>query len=129
LQTLPTWFGIPPSVPDDVAAADRSPTVVAALGEVDVGLLTLARHSRYAAEVSVMAVRPALHRRGIGRASLGHAEGILAAGRRGASPSEDACSEQARRGVRQDASDLSRVRFRALEEFALLWDAEHRRDS
>jgi GNAT superfamily N-acetyltransferase len=79
LPTLPMWFGIPDSVADYAAAADRSPTFIASLGDDDVGLLTLVRHSRYAAEVYVMAVRSELHRQGIGRALLGHAEGTLAA--------------------------------------------------
>ena len=79
LEALPTWFGIPASVEDYIATADRSPTVIAARGGQDVGLLTLLRHSRYAAEVYVMAVLPELHRLGIGRALLARAEGILAA--------------------------------------------------
>ena len=29
LKTLPTWFGIPASVEDDIATADRLPTVIA----------------------------------------------------------------------------------------------------
>ncbi len=42
------------------------------------GLLTIVRHSPYAAEVYVMAVLPEFHRRGIGRALLLHAETMLA---------------------------------------------------
>ena len=68
LRTLPTWFGLPSSVEDYVATADRSPTVIASRGNEDVGLLTFVRHSEYAAEVYVMAVLPELHRHGIGRA-------------------------------------------------------------
>ena len=79
LKTLPAWFGIPASVEDYIATADRSSTVIASRGDEDVGLLTLVSHSRYAAEVYVMAVLPELHRQGIGRALLGHAEGMLAA--------------------------------------------------
>ena len=79
LETLPTWFAIPASVEDYVATADRSPTVIASLGDEDVGVLTLVKHSQYAAEVCVMAVVPELHRQGIGRALLGYAESMLAA--------------------------------------------------
>jgi len=62
LTALPTWFGMQASVEDYIAAADRSPTVIASLGDEDVGLLTLVRHGHYAAEVYVMAVVPARHR-------------------------------------------------------------------
>jgi GNAT superfamily N-acetyltransferase len=79
LGTLPAWFGIPTSVEDYIAVADRSPTVIASLGDDDVGLLTVVRQSPYAAEVSVMAVLPEHHRHGIGRALLGYAERMLAA--------------------------------------------------
>ena len=78
LNALPKWFGIPASVDEYVVSADSSPTVIASLGPEDVGLLTIVRHSRYAAEVSVMAVLPELHRHGIGRALLSHAEALLA---------------------------------------------------
>jgi GNAT superfamily N-acetyltransferase len=119
------WFGIPASVEDYVAAADRSPTVVASLDDVDVGLLTLVRHSRHAAEVYVMAVLPQLHRQGIGRALLRHAEDILAADGveflqvKTLSPSKP-----------DDGYDKTRAfylayGFRPLEEFPTLWDADN----
>ncbi len=77
LAELPEWFGIEEAVEDCVAAADRSPTVVASLDGEDVGFLTLARHSPQAAEVQVMGVLPALPRRGIGRALLLEAQAWL----------------------------------------------------
>ena len=89
------------------------------------GLLTLLRHSRYAAEVYVMAVLPELHRQGIGRALLGHAEGILAAEGveflqvKTLAPSKP---DHAYDGTR--AFYLA-YGFRPLEEFRNLWDAEN----
>jgi GNAT superfamily N-acetyltransferase len=79
LSALPGWFGIPASVENYVAVADRSPTVIASLESREVGLLTLVRHSPYAAEVVVMGVLPDFHRQGIGQALLQYAEGLLAA--------------------------------------------------
>jgi GNAT superfamily N-acetyltransferase len=79
LGTLPTWFGIPTSVEDPVATADRPPTIIAPLGNEDVGLLTLVKHNRHATDVYVMAILPELHRQGIGRELLRDAEAILAA--------------------------------------------------
>jgi GNAT superfamily N-acetyltransferase len=74
LAALPTWFGIPESVAEYVAAADTHPTVIASADGDDVGLLTLVTHTPYAAEVYVMGVLPEYHRRGIGRAMLERAE-------------------------------------------------------
>jgi ribosomal protein S18 acetylase RimI-like enzyme len=79
LTTLPAWFGIPASVEHYIALADRLPTVIASLGDENVGFLLLVRHNPYAAEVCVMAVMPDFHRQGIGRALLRHAEAVLAA--------------------------------------------------
>jgi len=125
LKALPTWFGIPASVEDYVATADRSPTVIASLGDEDVGLLTLVRHSRYSAEVYVMAVLPELHRQGIGRELLGHAEDVLAADGveflqvKTLSPSKT-----------DDGYDKTRAfylayGFRPLEELRNLWGADN----
>lgn len=74
LATLPTWFGVPESVDDYVAKAEENPTVVATVGGEDVGILTLVVHTPYAAEISVMGVRPEHHRHGIGRQMLEVAE-------------------------------------------------------
>jgi GNAT superfamily N-acetyltransferase len=79
LAALPTWFGIPESVAEYVAAADTEPTVVATLDGRDCGILTLRLHTPAAAEIVVMGVRPDLHRAGVGRALLGEAERWLAA--------------------------------------------------
>src|ERR1700685_4285200 len=74
LETLPEWFGIPASVEDYVATAQRSPSVIASRNGDDIGFLTMVRHSPYAAEVYVMGVRPEFHRRGIGWQLLSQAE-------------------------------------------------------
>jgi GNAT superfamily N-acetyltransferase len=125
LHSLPHWFGIPDSVADYVAAADRSPSVVAGVGEEDVGITTLVRHSRWAAEVYVMGVLPEFHRKGIGRAMLRAAEARLA--RTGVeflqvktlSPTKpDAGYERTR------AFYLA-YGFRPLEEFPQLWGSEN----
>ena len=78
LQALPHWFGIPDSVADYVAVADRSPSVMATAEGKDVGITTLLSRSRWAAEVYVMGVLPEYHRMGVGRAMLQAAEARLA---------------------------------------------------
>jgi len=125
LITLPTWFGIPASVEDYVAAADRSPTVIASLGDEDVGLLTLLRHSRYAAEVYVMAVLPEFHRQGIGRALLGHAETMLAADGVEFLQVKTLAPSKPYDGYDKTRTFYLAYGFRPLEEFRDLWDEEN----
>jgi len=125
LKTLPAWFGIPASVEDYIAAADRSPTVIASIGDEDVGLLTLVRHSRYAAEVHVMAVLPELHRQGIGRALLAHAEGLLAAEGVEFLQVKTLAPSKPDAGYDKKRAFYLACGFRPLEEFPDLWDAEN----
>jgi GNAT superfamily N-acetyltransferase len=125
LKTLPTWFGIPASVEDYIATADRSPTVVASLGDEDVGLLTLVRHSPYAAEVYVMAVLPDLHRKGIGRALLGHAEEMLAADGVEFLQVKTLAPSKHDDGYEKTRAFYLAYGFRPLEEFRELWDADN----
>jgi GNAT superfamily N-acetyltransferase len=125
LQTLPTWFGIPTSVEDYIATADRSPTVIASVGGDDVGLLTLVRHSRYAAEVYVMAVLPEFHRQGIGRALLGRAEVLLAADGVEFLQVKTLAPSKPDVGYDKTRAFYLAYGFRPLEEFRDLWDAEN----
>ncbi len=125
MTSLPAWFGIPSSVEDYVATADRSPTVIASLGDEDVGLLTLVRHSRYAAEVYVMAVLPELHRRGIGLALLRHAEGMLAADGVEFLQVKTLAPSKPDEGYAKTRAFYLACGFRPLEEFRDLWDAEN----
>ena len=121
-MTLPTWFGIPAAVEHYIAEADRSPTIIASLGDEDVGLLTLVRHSPYAAEVYVMAVLPEFHRRGIGGALLEHAEDVLAA--EGIEFLQVKTLAPSKPDERYDKTRAfyQANGFRALEEFPDLWD-------
>jgi GNAT superfamily N-acetyltransferase len=75
LLALPTWFGIESAVADYVRAAAELPTYLAfdPCRNV-VGALLVKRHFPVSAEVYLMAVHPAWHRRGIGRALLETAE-------------------------------------------------------
>jgi len=125
LKALPTWFGIPASVDGYVAAADRSPTVVASLGDEDVGLLTLVRHSRYAAEVYVMAVLPEFHRQGIGWALLRHAEATLAADGVEFLQVKTLAPSKPDEGYDETRAFYLAYGFRPLEELRDLWDAEN----
>lgn len=125
LASLPHWFGIPDAVEDYVAAADRSPTVIAVMDGKDVGIATLVSHSPSAAEVYVMAVLPEYHRMGVGRAMLRAAETRLAGlgveflEVKTLSPSKPDAGYERTRAFYQAYG------FRPLEEFPLLWGVEN----
>lgn len=78
LAELPEWFGIPEANDDYAEHADRHPGVIAELDGVPVGITTIVRHAAASAEVYLMAVRPGLHRSGVGTAMLRHVELRLA---------------------------------------------------
>jgi GNAT superfamily N-acetyltransferase len=77
LAELPDWFGIPEAVDEYADRAERATAVVAVANGLEVGLLTLVRHTAFAAEIDVMAVKPEYHRQGVGRALLDRAERLL----------------------------------------------------
>jgi GNAT superfamily N-acetyltransferase len=124
LAALPTWFGIPASVEDYVAVADRTPTVVASLDDSDVGLSTIVRHSEYAAEVYVMGVLPEFHRHGIGQAMLRHAEGVLATEGIEFLQVKTLSPRHPDEGYRRTRAFYLAYGFRPLEEFPTLWSPD-----
>lgn len=77
LRWLPDWFGIESSIAEYVIKARELPTYLAwpsrempveGTERRPVGVLLAARHFPTSAEIYLMAVEPALHRQGIGRA-------------------------------------------------------------
>jgi ribosomal protein S18 acetylase RimI-like enzyme len=124
LATLPTWFGLPASVNDYVAVADRTPTIVASLGGRDVGVATIVRHSEYSAEVYVMGVLPEYHRQGIGRTMLRHAEETLS--REGVEffQVKTLSPRHPDEGYKQTRAFYLAYGFRPLEEFPNLWSPD-----
>ena len=72
LGLLPEWFGIEEANAHYIEAAGQLPTYLAWSGTAPdgepVGVLLAARHFPGAAEIYLMAVDPALHRHGVGRA-------------------------------------------------------------
>jgi GNAT superfamily N-acetyltransferase len=88
LRSLPGWFGIESSIDDYVAKAAELPTYLAwpaaepagpVMGQQPAGVLLAARHFPESAEIYLMAVEPAMHRRGAGRALVGALEDDLLA--------------------------------------------------
>jgi GNAT superfamily N-acetyltransferase len=85
LGLLPGWFGIESSVLEYIAEARTRPAYLAWPGTGDgqatepAGVLLGARHFPASAEIYLMAVDPAWHRRGAGRALVAALEADLAA--------------------------------------------------
>ena len=88
LRSLPDWFAIESSIAEYVIKARELPTYLAwpsrgssvpGTERRPVGVLLAARHFPVAAEIHLMAVEPALHRRGIGRALIEATEADLIA--------------------------------------------------
>jgi ribosomal protein S18 acetylase RimI-like enzyme len=124
LGALPTWFGIEESVENYVAAAERSPSILASLDGEDVGILTLRVHSPYAAEIYVMAVLPEHHRQGVGRAMLECAENVLVDDGVEFLQVKTLSSRHPDEGYRNTRAFYESCGFRTLEEFPELWSAE-----
>ena len=75
---LPEWFGRPEANRHYAAQAEILAAYVARLNGTPRGLLLLKRHGMRSAEIYWMAVDPAFHRHGIGRALLRTATAVLA---------------------------------------------------
>lgn len=130
LRALPEWFGIDSANAAYVAKAHELPTYLAwptrgspvqGAEPQPAGVLLAARHFPESAEIYLMAVDPALHRRGIGRALVQAleadliAEGVALLQVKTLGPSlPDASYERTRRFY-------LRMGFRPLEEIHDLW--------
>jgi GNAT superfamily N-acetyltransferase len=88
LRKLPTWFGIESSVLEYIESARRLPAYLAwphdpaFIGwptDLAAGVLLVVRHFPRSAEIYLMAVDPAVHRQGAGRALVTALESDLVA--------------------------------------------------
>ncbi len=77
LRSLPEWFGIPEAVAQYIDRIERLPTFLAEADGATIGFMSVLRHYPQAAELYVLAVLPAWHRRGVGRALLAAVEAWL----------------------------------------------------
>ena len=68
LEDLPEWFGLPESTASYIRESREQPFWADLEGACVRGFITLKETSPHTAEVAVMGVAPAYHRRGIGRA-------------------------------------------------------------
>ncbi len=80
MRSLPKWFGIEEAIVEYAKSTETMETWVAELSGAVVGFITLNQRSPVTSEIHCMAVRPELHGKGLGRALLKHAEGLLLSG-------------------------------------------------
>jgi GNAT superfamily N-acetyltransferase len=121
LRLLPTWFGIPEANRSYVDAAQTHPSVIAAVDEDDVAIAIVKHHSSYAAEIYLMAVKPAYHRRGIGRLLLRHIEKRLSLGGVEFLQVKTLSAARVDEGYAKTRAFWLACGFRPLEEFPTLW--------
>lgn len=122
LRALPDWFGIEESTRQYIRYTDDHPTLVAYLGEQAAGFLALLEHNAYSAEIYVMAVRPELQGKGIGRALVEAAEASLRERGFEYLQVKTLADSNPDEGYRATRAFYLRMGFRPLEVFPLLWN-------
>jgi GNAT superfamily N-acetyltransferase len=130
LRSLPDWFGIESANAHYVAKAHDLPTYLAwptphspvpdTAGH-PVGVLLVARHFPESAEIYLMAVEPALHRQGIGRALVGALEADLLADGVELLQVKTLGPTQPDANYQRTRRFYARMGFRPLEEILELW--------
>lgn len=128
LHALPDWFGIESAIVEYVEEVATLPTFVARTGASKagdrpvVGILSVKRHTEFAAEMYVLGVLPEHHRQGIGRALVEAAEdwcrgqGIEYLQVKTLGPSRPCESYERTRAF------YATLGYRPLEELKTLWD-------
>jgi ribosomal protein S18 acetylase RimI-like enzyme len=121
LRLLPTWFGIEEANANYADVADTAPGVVVEYDGAAVGITTVVHHSKFAAEIFLMAVAPSHHRRGVGSMMLRHVEANLARSGIEFLQVKTLSASNPDEGYAQTRLFYLSYGFRPLEEFPTLW--------
>jgi len=122
LRSLPAWFGIEEAIVHYVGEIEHLPTFLAGDSDGIIGFVSLKQHNPFSAEVYVMAVRPEVHRQGVGRALIERAQewlrgqGVEYLQVKTLGPSHGDA------GYAKTRAFYTAVGFRPLEELTELWD-------
>jgi len=116
---------VPDAVERYVAAAQSSPTVIAAVAGEEIGLTTVLRHGRHSAEIFVMGVVPRWHRRGVGRRMLHLVEVGLARDGVEFLQVKTLSAAHPDPGYRATRAFYQAAGFTVFEELPTLWSPEH----
>lgn len=125
LAELPDWFGIPESNAGYAEAAEREQAWVAEEAGEALGLMVLVDPGFAAIDVHLLAVRPRLHRQGVGKALIGQA---LAVTRELGKPYLTVKTQGPSVGYesyRRTRLFYEAVGFKGLEEFTEIWGPEN----
>jgi ribosomal protein S18 acetylase RimI-like enzyme len=124
LRSVPQWFGLEASNLQYLRDIEVMPTFIAFVETDVIGFLTLKQHNEFAAEILVMAVRPDMHRKGVGRALLSEAEAYLK--RQGVEylQVKTLSSRHPDLNYAKTRAFYLASGFKPLEEFSHLWDEQ-----
>lgn len=125
LAELPEWFGLPDSNAAYAELAECKHAWVAEEAGDALGLMILMDHGFAALDIHLLAVRPHIHRRGIGKALVRHAGAV-------ARELGKSYLTVKTRGPSRPYEPYARTRafyeaagFRPLEEFTAIWGPEN----
>jgi GNAT superfamily N-acetyltransferase len=125
LAELPEWFGIPASNAEYAEAAERGQAWVADEADESLALMVLIDHGFSAMDVHLLAVRPHVHRRGVGKALIRQARAVTQAlGKSYLTVKTQGPSVRYEPYARTRAF-YDAVGFKALEEFTTIWGPEN----
>ena len=125
LAELPEWFGLPESNAAYAALAEREQAWMAQEADDTLGLMILIDPGFAAIDIHLLAVRPHVHRQGVGKALVRHARAVaqelakpyLTVKTRGPSREYEP--------YRRTRAFYDAVGFKALEEFTAIWGPEN----
>jgi GNAT superfamily N-acetyltransferase len=125
LALLPDWFGLPESNAAYAAIAEREQAWVAEEAGETLGLMVLVDQGFSAIDIHLLAVRPDVHGRGVGKALVRHARAVaqelgkpyLTVKTQGPSANYEP--------YRRTRAFYDAVGFKPLEEFTAIWGPEN----
>jgi GNAT superfamily N-acetyltransferase len=121
LRSLPLWFGIEASNRQYIRDINAMPTFIGVINDEASGFLTLKRHNKYSEEIDIMAVKPNMHRKGIGIALLSKAEEYLNQNGVEYLQVKTLSSKHADTNYASTRAFYLAAGFRPLEEFSNIW--------
>jgi GNAT superfamily N-acetyltransferase len=125
LAELPDWFGIPQSNAEYAEAAEREPTWVAEEDREVRGLMVLTDPGFAALDVHLLAVRPHLHRQGVGRALIDQALATAKTAGKSFLTVKTQGPSAGYESYRRTRLFYEAVGFKGLEEFTTIWGPEN----
>ncbi|MFN8443506.1 MAG: GNAT family N-acetyltransferase [Caldilineaceae bacterium] len=125
MRSLPDWFAIEEAIVRYINEINSLPTFIASQHAQAVGFLSVKQHNQYSAEIHVLAVLPEMHRQGIGRQLVVHAEDYLRSRNVEYLHLKTLSDSHPDEGYARTRAFYSAAGFRPLEELPTLWNEEN----